>query len=217
MPISMWDVQSAPDGMERSVRAIAASTASGTADQHGMHAAMRWAAPPTMVTPTEELLASADGLCYPRARFEIKIERRCEWYLWNVVLVTWALVSISAVVYAMPVADTSDRMSLNVTLVLTVIAFKFTFGSDIPKKAYLTWMDKYLIVAFLILALQSAEICLASQLAEGSRALAALEMGFCAVVYGLWTLYHLFVAAFSHRLYLPWAQVIGSQRVQIVL
>lgn len=218
MPISMWDVQTSADGAEHGLRSHAGEDDGPTRPGGSVRSsALRWTAPPTIVTPASELLASADGLLYPRARFEIKIERRCAWYLWNVLLVTWALVAVSAVVFAIEPTETADRMSVNLTLVLTVMAFKFTFSSDMPKKAYLTWMDKYLVAAFAILTAQSAEIAVASHLPPDSPLLVAIEKGFMFGVYGAWTLFHVFVALFSSRMYPTWADVVSSQRLQIVL
>jgi hypothetical protein len=203
-PISMWDV---------------VTTKESTDDYVGSGAgrALSSSAPPTIVTREEDLIASADGLLYPRARFEVRIERRCEWYLWNVVLVTWALVTMSAVVYAIDPADVADRMAVNVTLVLTVIAFKFTFASEVPKKAYLTWMDKYLVAAFILLVLQSGQITMASRLSSKSSSFFWCEDMFAVVVYGTWTLYHAFLAIFSRWLYPSWERVVHSQGVQTVL
>lgn len=61
---------------------------------------VRSSAPPTLVTPERELLASADDLLYPRASFEIRVERRSQWYLANVLFVTWGTVVASAVTYS---------------------------------------------------------------------------------------------------------------------
>lgn len=212
------------------------------------------------VTPEAQLMASADGLHYPRASFEIRVERQCEFYLWNMVVVNFALVEMAFAVYAIPPADIADRLAVNLTLVLTVVAFKFTFAGDMPKKAYLTWcdarsnptpsrrravpcrlcrrgararslatsrrtrmpphahrMDKYMITGFVVLVLQAAECFAAAKLEGNHFVLHLVEHIFQLAVFLPWTLYHLYIACFSRRMYLPWDTVRGEQKVQVIL
>merc|ERR1712232_436044 len=51
----------------------------------------------------------------------------------------------------------SDRLSIDMTLVLVSVAFKLTAAGEIPKVPYLTWLDKYLLVSFIFLAFITCE------------------------------------------------------------
>lgn len=109
-------------------------------------------------------------------------------------------------------------MCVNVTLMLTVVALKFTFAESLPKKAYLTWLDKYMLTAFGLLVLQSAELWIAQEVALASPSTQRLlEGAFVVVIYGAWTLFHVYVALFSERLYLPWETVARNQRAQVLI
>jgi uncharacterized protein YhhL (DUF1145 family) len=211
MPISMWDIQTvAKDGSIRSVRQ---AKTSGEGD-------VAYDVRDIVVTADEELHAAADGLTYPLARFEILIERQCEWYLWNVIVVTFALVMLSAVIFVCSREDVPDKMSINVTLVLTIMAFKYTFSGDLPKKAYLTWMDKYLIAAFGVLVLQAITIWLAAVVPVDSHLLPVVEVFFPSAYYGIWILYHLrllLLTSYPGYLYPSWDQVRADQREQVII
>jgi len=197
MPISQWNVlmTHGPDGVATGDKAE------------------------TIIPKDADLMESADGSKYPRASFEIRVQRDCKFYLWNMVVIAFALVEMSFVVYSMPPTDLADRMGVNLTLVLTIVAFKFTFAGDMPKKAYLTWMDRYLITAFLALVAQTAQCYVAAVLADRDcpRALKWVEHSFQIGIFVPWTLYHIYLALFSDRMYLPWEEVHRQQKVQAIL
>mmetsp|Transcript_14277 Transcript_14277/g.38485 ORF Transcript_14277/g.38485 Transcript_14277/m.38485 type:complete len:275 (+) Transcript_14277:3-827(+) len=210
MPISLWDIMSTEDP-EKSTRICGG-----------------WCMPrstvrdpqPTIVVPEKDLQTAADDLTYPRASFEIAVERRCEYYLWNVILVVWATVGMSYTIYSIDPADVADRMAITTTLLLTLVAFKFTFVADMPKKAYLTWMDKYLVVAFIIVVLQAAEVFWSAHLAKkhpDSPYLDLLEWWSQVGLYGSWTAFHAFLFFFYRLLYPSWEKVKKNQRLQVVL
>lgn len=53
--------------------------------------------------------------------------------------------------------NVNDRLGVSVTLLLTAVAYKFIIADDIPRIAYLTMLDKYVMGCFLMLAVVVAE------------------------------------------------------------
>jgi hypothetical protein len=72
-----------------------------------------------------------------------------------------------------PTAETADRLQVSLALVLTLVAFKFVIMSNVPKVSYLTYLDKYNLLAFGFLFVGAfAHVLVAT---EGSTRLLPLE------------------------------------------
>lgn len=92
----------------------------------------------------------------PTATFALSIERRSMFYVWNIILPLFLIVSISWVVFwgnrGMSLAE---RVAISITCLLTVVAFDFLTGDSLPKLAFTTRLDafynwSYLFVAFTV-------------------------------------------------------------------
>ena len=86
-------------------------------------------------------------------RCEIELTRVPMYYLCNIVLVVFVLVLVSFCVVGVPFEDLADRMSITMTLMLTVVAFKFVIAGMVPPTPYLTFMDKYVLSAFVSISM----------------------------------------------------------------
>jgi len=58
--------------------------------------------------------------------------------------------------------NTSGRLGVSVTMLLTTVAFKLQAGKDLPKVSYLTMMDWFMLSSFVFNASVVAENALAS-------------------------------------------------------
>eukprot|EP01047_Picozoa_sp_COSAG01_P105846 COSAG01_NODE_35013_length_538_cov_1.514806_1_plen_97_part_10 len=58
--------------------------------------------------------------------------------------------------------ELSDRLSIILTMFLTAVAFQFVVSSQLPEKAYLTIVDKYIISSFVLLFMQALFACSAT-------------------------------------------------------
>ena len=56
--------------------------------------------------------------------------------------------------HCIPMGDLADRMSVNLTLLLTAMAFKWVLADQLPPVPYLTTIEKYVIMTFFCLWLQ---------------------------------------------------------------
>eukprot|EP01106_Pelomyxa_sp_JSP_P005091 TRINITY_DN180_c0_g1_i7.p1 TRINITY_DN180_c0_g1~~TRINITY_DN180_c0_g1_i7.p1 ORF type:complete len:122 (-),score=25.93 TRINITY_DN180_c0_g1_i7:63-428(-) len=55
--------------------------------------------------------------------------------------------------FVVPADDPGTRIGLNLTLVLTCVAYKYVIAGYLPKTSYLTLLDVYVLVAFALLFL----------------------------------------------------------------
>jgi hypothetical protein len=58
--------------------------------------------------------------------------------------------------HGVPIGDLADRLSVNLTLLLTAMAFKFVLSDTLPPTPYLTTMERYVLWTFVVLFLQGA-------------------------------------------------------------
>eukprot|EP00035_Acanthoeca_spectabilis_P030945 m.477735 g.477735 ORF g.477735 m.477735 type:complete len:160 (-) comp44747_c0_seq1:23-502(-) len=81
-----------------------------------------------------------------------------------------ALVGLDA--FVMPPSDHSDRMSLIVTLMLTVVAFKMSVSERLPAIPYAMFLDSWLLSLFSIFVLAAVESSVVFVLATTDTTLA---------------------------------------------
>lgn len=100
---------------------------------------------------------SASGVVYPRFTFSVVLQRQPMYYLTNIALPMMVLTYLGFLSFAVSFdgsrLDTSDRLSITLTLLLTAVAYKFVVASAIPQVSYLTLLDKYISLCFAFLCL----------------------------------------------------------------
>jgi PAS domain-containing protein len=89
---------------------------------------------------------------FSRFNFEIEVQRRAGFYLWKVMLPILIIVAISWSVFWMTGESLASRSRITATGVLTVVAYQFVIAEDLPRIAYLTVLDKLMLVSFSMLA-----------------------------------------------------------------
>ena len=78
---------------------------------------------------------------YPLLYMALIATRKPGYYLWNVFLPTLLLSLMALSVFVVSSGDTSDRLGVILTLVLTSVAFKFVVAQSLPKIPYNTVLD----------------------------------------------------------------------------
>lgn len=89
----------------------------------------------------------------PLFQFHVHARRKYNYYLWNIAAMVNMISFLAFTSFAIKRSDTGKRLSVSLTLLLTVVAFKNFVSSILPKVSYLTLMDKYVLfnVAFIFL------------------------------------------------------------------
>lgn len=85
--------------------------------------------------------------------FKITAKRYIMYYILKFVIPLLLIVIMSMMVYWIDVGETSTRISVSVTSMLTLIAFRFVIDSVLPKVPYLTRLDIFILAStFLVFA-----------------------------------------------------------------
>jgi hypothetical protein len=84
--------------------------------------------------------------------FEVQVKRLAGFYLWKVLLPILLIVAISWSVFWMSDERLAGRSRITATGVLTVVAYQFVVAEGLPRIAYLTVLDKVMLVSFSLLA-----------------------------------------------------------------
>lgn len=87
----------------------------------------------------------------PALLVKCRAARRPAYFFWNIFLITFLICSMSFTTFAVQRNLPQNRLQLSFTLVLTTVAFKFVVNQSLPKISYLTYLDKYVLVAMILL------------------------------------------------------------------
>jgi hypothetical protein len=135
-----------------------------------------------------------------RVTFALMLERKSAYYMTNVVIPSAAITYLCFISYAplddRSLMDTSDRLQIVLTVLLTAVTFKSQVAELIPQVSYFTWIDKYVFFCFVVACLVALENALYPVLSAKLRAEREL-LGFSFetftvvnIVWGLHTVYH---------------------------
>ena len=134
----------------------------------------------------------------------IELSRIPWFYLWNIVLVIFLLVLSSFCVVGVPINALADRMSITMTISLTIVAFKFVITGMVPPTPYLTFLDMYVLFSFVVIGFEVAESFIVSYATK--RNYLQSENIFFFILAALWLSIHVFLVVGTHFkwFYQPW-------------
>ena len=89
---------------------------------------------------------------FSRIVLEIDIARKSGFYLWKILLPLVVIVALSWSIFWMSDERAAVRSRITSTGVLTIVAYQFVIAEDLPRVAYLTLLDKIMILSFMLLA-----------------------------------------------------------------
>jgi hypothetical protein len=78
-------------------------------------------------------------------------------WVWNVMFILCMIGTMSLTSFLVPINALADRVQINLTLLLTVVAFKLLLSENLPKVSYLTFLDTYVIIAFVFIFIIAVE------------------------------------------------------------
>jgi hypothetical protein len=139
--------------------------------------------------PTMRVSVAKNGRC--TWKLMLKVMRKSDYYLYNVLAVVWAITSICFFAFLFKINEWEGRGNLITTLLLTAVTFKFVVAQSLPKVPFFTLLDVYLFTAvFIMVALMfwSAGVCFLNLLEifpeNVLEMIDAIFLWFCVV---LWT------------------------------
>lgn len=84
---------------------------------------------------------------------EIELQRHPGYYIWKLILPLALLVVASWISFWLTDWLVNRRLGLAFSGVLSVVAFQFVIAGDLPKVSYLTFMDSFLMLSFMMMVL----------------------------------------------------------------
>jgi hypothetical protein len=107
----------------------------------------------------------------PRAGFQFKFtaERESGYYLIKVIVPLLLIIAMSWVVFWIDPTESGTQIGVATTTMLTLIAYRFAMGGDLPKISYLTRMDFFILLSTVLVFLSLLEVVITSYLAKIGR------------------------------------------------
>ena len=97
-----------------------------------------------------------------RAIVTVEVDREWGFYLFKLWLPLSLIVAFSWSVFWMSDESLVNRIRVAATAFLTVVAYQFAVAGNLPKVAYLTLMDRLMILSFFLIALSALESMIVS-------------------------------------------------------
>jgi hypothetical protein len=110
------------------------------------------------MTPVVGRVKLMNGLEVSELRFEVKVVRRYQFYVWKVFLPLLLMVMLSWTVFWMETFDLQNQIQVAVITLLTVIAFALAISSNLPKVPYLTFCDAFFLTCYVFVFIAILEL-----------------------------------------------------------
>lgn len=101
--------------------------------------------------------------------FEFTASRRVHHFVIKVIVPLLLIVAMSWAVFWIEPNDASTQVSVSVTAMLTLIAYRFAVDSDVPKLPYLTRLDAFILMSSLLVFFSLIEVLLTTKFAHRDR------------------------------------------------
>ena len=134
---------------------------------------------------------------FPRYSMRIQASRRYSYFVINVFGVVFLQVALGIGIYLFDAVDFEARFTNILTLFLTIVAFRIVLTDKLPKVAYLTVADSYMLSAFALYAFTAGAsfVNYATWKDHGNETRAEEIDDVCLYVYlGCWAFSHVFTA-----------------------
>ena len=121
---------------------------------------------------------------YSSYAFEFTASRNVQHYLWKVILPLVLIVISSWAVFWIDPINASSQVSIAMTSMLTLIAYRFAIDSQLPLLPYMTRLDVFVLVSTLLVFFSLIEAVVTIVLDNGEKKKRAKRIdGFCCVIF----------------------------------
>lgn len=121
---------------------------------------------------------------YSSYAFEFTASRNVEHYLLKVILPLVLIVISSWAVFWIDPINASSQVSIAMTSMLTLIAYRFAIDSQLPRLPYMTRLDAFILAGTLLVFLSLIEVVVTIILDNGQKKKRAKRIdGFCSVIF----------------------------------
>lgn len=113
----------------------------------------------------------------PSVAFQFEARRLFGYYLMKVLLPLLYIVGMSYLIFWIPIDQSSTRISVSITAMLTLIAYRFMVGDLLPKVSYMTRLDTFIMLCATMVFATLIHAALSGAL-EKKRAAEAMRLDF---------------------------------------
>jgi len=124
---------------------------------------LRWTAEPRPYKPTPTMNATS-GFA-----FSFEARREIGYFIIKVIIPLILIVAMSWVVFWIDPMESGTQISVAITTMLTLIAYRFAIDMDLPKVSYLTRMDYFILLSTILVYASLIEVIVTSTLAKGEK------------------------------------------------
>jgi len=132
---------------------------------------------------------SSSNVVYSEFLSIVPIRRHCRHYIWSVGSVLSLLVTMCYYTSAISYEKFGDRMIVILSLILTIIAFKYSIYESLPKINYMTLLDKFYFMCFLFMYVMIIGSYVVTNYIDQASA-AFVDKTFCDAWFYCWLTFH---------------------------
>jgi hypothetical protein len=126
----------------------------------------------------------APGLVYSSYVFEFTASRNVQHYVWKVILPLVLIVFMSWAVFWITPNDAGPQISIAVTSMLTLIAYRFAIDNQLPRLPYTTNLDAFILMSTVLVFFSFIEVLVTTILENQKRNWLAITIDrFCRVIF----------------------------------
>ena len=126
----------------------------------------------------------APGLVYSSYVFEFTASRNVQHYVWKVILPLVLIVIMSWAVFWITPNDAGPQISIAVTSMLTLIAYRFAIDNQLPRLPYTTNLDAFILMSTVLVFFSFIEVLVTTILENQKRNRLAITIDrFCRVIF----------------------------------
>ena len=105
----------------------------------------------------------------PGISFTFEAERKAGYFIVKVIIPLLLIVFMSWIVFWIDPKESGSQISVAITAMLTLIAYRFAVGSDLPKVSYLTRLDYFILGSTILVFASLIEVVVTSSYARTGR------------------------------------------------
>ncbi len=115
----------------------------------------------------------------PSFEMMLNMKRNSGYHYINIILPLVMIICMSWIVFWVPPKQIGPRISVSVTTMLTLVAYRFAVAASLPKIAYLTRMDWFILCSSLLIFASLLQVVVTTYLAEKEKLVLARRINQC--------------------------------------
>jgi hypothetical protein len=117
-----------------------------------------WNAQKEIEVLVSEYTSKMSGRSYSYVSIDIISQRKSGFHIWKIFLPLILIIAISWSVFWIGQEAVASRLSMSSIGFLTIVSFGFYLNNSLPKISYLTFMDTFIVGAYLFISLTVVEV-----------------------------------------------------------